>query len=92
MANLNMAKRKQLPSSSFGLPGSGSGSGGKGSGSFPMPDANHARLALSMVGHSVKAGNTSPSQAATVRAKANRMLGKSTGSGVSGAIKSKGLT
>lgn len=38
-----------MPGSDFALPGHGDGPGGAGSGSYPVPDARHARLALSMV-------------------------------------------
>lgn len=47
MSKLNAAARKRLPSSDFALPGKGKGPEGKGSGSYPIPDKNHARLALS---------------------------------------------
>lgn len=49
MATLTAAKRKSLRPSQFALPGKGEGPQGKGSGSYPIPDENHARLALSMV-------------------------------------------
>jgi hypothetical protein len=49
MAILKAAQRKRLPSSSFALPGKGEGKSGKGSGSYPIPDASHARNALSRV-------------------------------------------
>lgn len=64
MAKLNMAARKRLPSSSFALPGKGEGKSGKGSGSYPIPDASHARNALSRV-----AQHGSSSEKAAVRAK-----------------------
>lgn len=64
MAKLNMAARKKLPSSSFALPGKGEGKSGKGSGSYPIPDASHARNALSRV-----AQHGTASEKATVRAK-----------------------
>lgn len=62
-ADLTMAKRRKLPSKDFALPGKGD-NGGKGSGSYPVPDANHGRLALSMVS---KYG--SPAEKSKVRAK-----------------------
>lgn len=40
---------------------------------FPMPDAEHARLALQMLG---RAKNITNAQKAAVRARANRILGK----------------
>lgn len=41
---------------------------------FPMPDKKHARLALQML---PKAKGLSPAQKARIRARANRILGKS---------------
>ena len=64
MAILKAAQRKRLPSSSFALPGKGEGKSGKGSGSYPIPDASHARNALSRV-----AQFGSSSEKAQVRAK-----------------------
>jgi hypothetical protein len=64
MAILKAAQRKRLPSSSFALPGKGEGKSGKGSGSYPIPDASHARNALSRV-----AQFGTPSEKAQVRAK-----------------------
>lgn len=49
---------------------------GKGKPEFPMPDLEHARLALQFVKRSLKAGNITPADAAKIRARANRMLGK----------------
>ena len=65
MAILKAAQRKRLPSSSFALPGKGEGKSGKGSGSYPIPDASHARNALSRV---TQFGSGS-SEKAQVRAK-----------------------
>lgn len=48
-------------------------SGGKGK--FPIPDKAHARAALSRINQAKPP--LSPAQKATVRAKANRVLGKS---------------
>jgi hypothetical protein len=42
----------------------------KGKPSFPIPDKNHARLALAMIGHAPAA------EKPKIRAKANRMLGR----------------
>jgi hypothetical protein len=64
MAELTPKKRNALPSKSFALPGKGAGPKGKGSGSYPIPDASHARNALSRV-----AQFGSSSEKATVRAK-----------------------
>jgi hypothetical protein len=77
MAKLSAAQRKNVPASKTGLPGKRTKKGGAVTGSFPMPDKAHAVAAERLVGRSVKAGNTTPAQAATVRAKAKRMLGKS---------------
>jgi hypothetical protein len=64
MARLTAGGRKKLPSASFALPGKGTGPQGKGSGSYPIPDASHARNALSRV-----AQHGSPAEKAAVRAK-----------------------
>jgi hypothetical protein len=64
MAKLTPAKRQNLKSSSFALPGKGEGKGGKGAGSYPIPDASHARNALARV-----AQHGTPAEKATVRAK-----------------------
>lgn len=64
MAKLSSSQRNALPSSDFALPGQGSGKSGKGSGSYPIPDASHARAALSRV-----SANGTPAQKAAVRAK-----------------------
>jgi hypothetical protein len=64
MAILKAAQRRRLPSSAFALPGKGEGKSGKGSGSYPIPDASHARNALSRV-----AQFGSSSEKAQVRAK-----------------------
>lgn len=63
---LNAAKRKALPKSTFGLPGSRK---------YPMPDRSHAANAKARATQQVKAGNLSPSSASKIRAKANRILG-----------------
>ena len=67
MAVLTTKKRKSLPKSSFGLPGSKS---------YPMPDKAHARNALARGAQQVKAGNLSPGSYAKIKAKANKVLGK----------------
>lgn len=64
MAILSTQQRKRLPSSDFALPGRGSGPSGKGSGSYPIPDASHARNALSRVSQF-----GSPAEKSAVRAK-----------------------
>jgi hypothetical protein len=65
MAKLTPGQRKALPSSDFALPG----------GKFPIPDKSHAVAAERLVGRSLKAGNITPAQAQTVKAKAKRKLG-----------------
>ncbi|MDI3298377.1 MAG: hypothetical protein QJR08_04315 [Bacillota bacterium] len=47
-------------------------------GRFPMPDKQHARLALAMVN---RAKGLTPAQKAKVRARARRILGKSSKGG-----------
>ena len=47
--DLNAAERRALPDKDFALPGQGKGPKGKQAGSYPIPDKNHARLALAMV-------------------------------------------
>ncbi len=66
MAKLNSKARNALPDSAFAGPGR----------SFPVEDKVHAEKALQLVGRSVKAGNTTPAQAATIKAKARAKLGK----------------
>ena len=64
MANLTVAKRKKMPKSQFAGPGM----------SFPINDANHARLAIGGATRSANAGNISPQEADTIKAKARRKL------------------
>lgn len=42
---------------------------------YPMPDASHARSALSRASQQSARGNLSPAQAARIRAKARKVLG-----------------
>lgn len=65
MAKLSTKSRNKLPKSTFGLPGSRS---------YPMPDRSHAANAKARATQQVKAGNLSPSSAAKIKAKANRIL------------------
>lgn len=67
MAELTGKKRKGLASSTFGLPEKRK---------YPMPDKAHAANAKARVTQQVKKGKISSSDAARVRAKANRILGK----------------
>jgi hypothetical protein len=81
MADLSTDARNRLQSSSFGLPGSRR---------FPMPDKTHAANAKARATQGVKAGTLSPSSAAKVRAKANRVLGKKGPGGVTEDINAPG--
>lgn len=64
MAVLSATQRNALPGSTFAGPGR----------SFPIPDANHAKAALSLVGRSLKKGTVTSMQAATIRRKAKMKL------------------
>jgi len=68
MGLINEMHRKQLPESSFGLPGARK---------YPMPDKTHAANAKARATQMVHAGKLSPSGAAKINAKANKILGKS---------------
>lgn len=67
MAKLKSASRNKLSDSTFGLPGKRK---------YPMPDKSHAANAKARATQQVKAGNLSSADAAKIRAKANRKLGK----------------
>ena len=67
MARLTTARRRSLPKSDFGLPGS------RG---YPMPDKSHARNAKARASQAVNAGRMSRSTEAKIDAKADRKLGK----------------
>jgi hypothetical protein len=67
MAKLTAKKRKRLPKSSFGLPGSRK---------YPMPDKSHAANAKARAAQQVKKGRMSKSTQARINAKANRVLAK----------------
>ena len=62
---LTTAMRKAIPASKFALPG----------GRFPVEDRAHAANAKARATQGVNAGTLSPAQAATVRRKANKVLG-----------------
>lgn len=70
MAELTAAKRNRLKKSTFGLPGSEK---------YPMPDASHAANAKARATQMVNRGKLSPSSAAKIKAKANKILGKKKG-------------
>ena len=63
MARLTYAKRKSMPKSDFAVPSKRRG----GKGGYPIPDANHARDALSRV-----SANGTPAERAEVREKVHK--------------------
>jgi len=67
MARLSGAARQKLKSSQFANPGGGKGKSGKGSGSYPIPDASHARNALSRVAQHGSAALKAKVRAAVAR-------------------------
>lgn len=67
MAKLTAAARRHIPASKFGEPGKRK---------YPMPDRSHAANAKARATQQVKAGRLSSSEAAKIRAKANRVLGE----------------
>jgi len=67
MAKLTTKARKGLPSSDFGMPDSRK---------YPMPDKAHAANAKARATQQVAKGNLSASEAAVIKAKANKILGK----------------
>jgi hypothetical protein len=75
MAKLSAAARKNVPTSKFGLPEKARTPQGKAaSGSYPMPDKKHAAIAKGFA-----AMHASPAERARINAKANKILGKSSG-------------
>lgn len=66
MAKLSTKRRKALPKSDFAGP----------SRSFPIPDRSHADAALRDIPRAEHAGNLTLEEAAKVRARAYRKLGK----------------
>lgn len=72
MGKLTAAKRKKVPSSEFGLPGSRK---------YPMPDKAHAANAKARATQMVKKGKLSSASKAKIDAKANKVLGKSKNKG-----------
>ena len=67
MSKLKAATRNRLPSSAFGLPGQRK---------YPMEDRVHQIKAEQFATKEEHAGKLSPAQAARIRAKAKRLLGK----------------
>ena len=67
MAKIMAKKRNKLKKSTFGLPGSRK---------FPMPDREHAINAKARATQMEEKGNLSPSSAAKIKAKANKVISK----------------
>ena len=67
MAELTTKARKHLKPSTFGLPGKKA---------YPMPDKGHAANAKARATQMVAKGKLSPADAATIRHKANCVLGE----------------
>ena len=67
MAVLTAKARKHLKPGTFGLPGKKA---------YPMPDKGHAADAKGRVTQALATGNVTPAEAATVRHKANVVLGE----------------
>src|SRR5580692_8522341 len=67
MAKLTAAKRNKLSSKTFGMPASRK---------YPMPDRAHAANAKARATQMVEKGKLSPSSAAKIRSKANKLLGE----------------
>lgn len=65
--HLSAADRRHIPAREFGLPGERK---------YPMPDKSHAANAKARATQMLKRGNLTKEQAARIRAKANRVLGK----------------
>lgn len=65
MSKLNVAARKRIPSSEFGLPKQRK---------YPEEDKPHAADAKAYASKELHAGKLSPSQAAQIRKKANKVL------------------
>jgi hypothetical protein len=72
VAKLTAKQRNKLPSSEFALPGTRA---------YPVNDPAHAANAKARATQQVKKGNLSAAQAAKIKAKANRVLGKKAGKG-----------
>jgi hypothetical protein len=67
MAKLTTKKRNDLPEVEFAGPNR----------SYPIPDASHAANAKARATQQEKKGNLSASEAAKIKARANRKLGES---------------
>ena len=64
MADLDAAKRKEMPKKEFAGPGK----------SFPINDKEHARLAIGGATRAERAGNISPEEEAKIKSKARAKL------------------
>lgn len=64
---LKAATRNAIPAAKFGLPKQRK---------YPMADASHAVNAKARATQMVNKGKLSPTQASSIRTKANRILGK----------------
>lgn len=71
MAVLTAKARNDLSKAKFGLPGTGTKPA-----AYPMPDKNHARVALSRESEELSKGKLSPEQASMIKHKADQVLGK----------------
>ena len=67
LGKLTAEKRRHIPKSEFGLPGSRK---------YPVPDRSHAANAKARASQQEKAGRLSAGAKAKIDAKANRILGK----------------
>jgi len=68
MAKLNAAARKKIPTSKFALPAERK---------YPVNDKAHAVNAKARATQMVKKGKLSAASASKIKAKANRVIGKS---------------
>ncbi len=73
MAKLSAAKRKKIPKSEFGMPGSRK---------YPMPDKSHAINAKARAAQMVKKGKLSKSSEEKIDNKANKVIGHRTLRGI----------
>lgn len=67
MSKLTASRRNAIPASQFGEPKQRK---------YPMPDKSHAANAKARATQQVSTGRLSSSEAAKIRAKANRILGE----------------
>ncbi len=86
MARLTTAARKVLPSKDFGLPAKHDDKGKRGSdenkagrGAYPMPDAEHARVAKAYASKEAAVGKLSDANKAKIDRKADKIIEKAGG-------------